>query len=309
MAAREGVIRAAGGVVWRKVDKDTADPGIEVAVIHRPRYDDWTLPKGKLAPNESELEGAVREVAEETGLRVAVGRPLGVVRYMKSTGNTLRPKVVRYWSMRVEGGSFFPNREVDELRWVSLAQAHELLTHAHDRELLERFVRGPAATGCVLLVRHATAGSSSEWTGDDRQRPLDELGWAQAEELVRLLARFEVGRIVSADYLRCTQTVQPLSEAIGIHIEEERPFAEDGYPGNEDHAITLVRDYARSLITTAVCSQGDVIPDLLERLAANDHIDLPTSSNAKKGSVWALFFDGDRLFSGEYFPPPTVLSG
>ena len=308
MADREGVIRAAGGVVWRQVDDKTADSGVEVAVIHRPRYNDWTLPKGKLAPNESELEGAIREVSEETGFRVAVGRPLGVVRYMKSTGTSLKPKVVRYWSMRVEGGSFFPNREVDELRWVSLAQAHELLTHHHDRELLERFVRGPAATGCVLLVRHSSAGSRSDWTEDDRQRPLDELGWAQAEELVRLLARFEVGRIVSADYVRCIQTVQPLSEAIGIRIEEERAFAEDDYPGNEDHAIALIRDYARSLITTAVCSQGDVIPDLLERLASKDHIALPASSNAKKGSVWALFFDGDRLFSAEYFPPPKVLS-
>jgi 8-oxo-dGTP pyrophosphatase MutT (NUDIX family) len=308
MAEREGVIRAAGGVVWRPVDDGSGDSSVEVAVIHRPRYNDWTLPKGKLAPNESELEGAIREVFEETGFRVTVGRPLGDVRYLKSAGNSMRPKVVRYWSMRADGGSFSANREVDELKWVSLAQAHELLTHHHDRELLERFVRGPALTGCVLLVRHASAGSRSDWSGDDRQRPLDELGWAQAEELVRLLARFEVGRIVSADYLRCTQTVQPLSEAIAVPIEEDPVFAEDGYPGNEDNALARVRDYARSLVTTVVCSQGDVIPDLLERLAAKDHIDLVGASTSKKGSVWALFFDGDRLFSGEYFSPPKVLA-
>jgi 8-oxo-dGTP pyrophosphatase MutT (NUDIX family) len=306
MADREGVIRAAGGVVWREIGGASKDAGVEVAVIHRPRYDDWTLPKGKLAPNESELEGAIREVFEETGFRVAVGRPLGDVRYMKTGGGSLRPKVVRYWSMKAEGGAFFPNREVDELRWMSLAEAHDLLTHDHDRELLERFVRGPTVNGCVLLVRHGSAGSRSGWSGNDRMRPLDDLGWAQAEELVRLLSRFEVESIYSADYLRCTETVQPLSDATGIPIREERSFAEDGYPGNEETAVALLRDYARSLKTSVVCSQGDVIPDLLERVAAKDHFDLPGPTAAKKGSVWALFFDGDSLFSGEYFPPPKV---
>jgi 8-oxo-(d)GTP phosphatase len=306
MVFHEGVIRAAGGVVWREIDGGSDDSGVEVAVIHRPRYDDWTLPKGKLSPNEPDLEGAIREVFEETGFRVAVGRPLGEVRYMKESGGKLRPKVVRYWSMKAEGGAFFPNREVDELRWMSLAEAHNVLSHDHDRDLLERFVRGPAVSGCVLLVRHASAGSRSEWTGDDRKRPLDERGWAQAEELVRLLTRFEIERIYSADYVRCTQTVQPLGEATGIAIRTEQSFGEDGYPGNEENAVALVRDYARSLKTTVVCSQGDVIPDLLAGIAAKDHFDLPGPTAAKKGSVWALFFDGDRLFSGEYFPPPRV---
>lgn len=300
------MIRAAGGVVWRVVADRSGEPQVEVALIHRPRYDDWSLPKGKLAPGESEMEGAVREVFEETGYRVRVGRPLGEVRYMKSSGGQMRPKVVRYWSMQAEGGAFFSNREVDELRWVSLAEAQELLTHDHDRELLKKFVRGPAITGCVLLVRHASAGNRSRWEGEDRLRPLDELGWAQADELIRLLSRFEVESIVSADYVRCVQTVEPLSEAVGVKIQQERLFSEDGYPGFEEDALTLMRKYATALKTTVVCSQGDVIPDLLKRLTAEDHFDLPASDPSKKASVWALFFDGDRLFSAEHFPPPRV---
>jgi 8-oxo-dGTP diphosphatase len=301
----ERVIRAAGGVVWRRVEGSQGEGSVEIAVIHRPRYDDWSIPKGKLAPGESDVEGALREVFEETGYRVRLGRPLGKVRYLKRSGATTRPKIVRYWAMEAESGSFAPNREVDEIRWMTLSEAQQILTHAHDLDVLERFVRGPILTGCVLLVRHAIAGSRSDWDGEDSLRPLDAEGWAQAEELVRLLARFEVQRIVSADYLRCAQTVQPLAEAIGMAIKDEELFSESGYPGQEHETLNLLRDMGESLDTTVICSQGDVIPDLLARLAMEDHIDLP-DVGTKKGSVWALNFEGRKLFSAEYFPPPVA---
>ena len=299
------VIRAAGGVVWRHATDDSGDDGIEIAVIHRPRYDDWSLPKGKLAPGETDIEGAVREVFEETGFRVKVGRPLGKVRYLKQTAESTRPKVVKYWAMQAETGAFSPNREVDELRWMSLAEAQGILTHEHDQDVLERFVRGPIMTGCVLLVRHGLAGDSSAWVGDDLLRPLDETGWAQAEELVRLLARFEVESIISADVLRCTQTVEPLASAIGLAIKEDELFSQHGYPTQEHETLNRIRDLGASLDTTVVCSQGEVIPDLLKRLAAEDHVDLPEGAS-KKGSVWALNFEGRKLFSAEYFPPPDT---
>ena len=299
------IIRAAGGVVWRPATDDAGEQSIEIAVIHRPRYDDWSLPKGKLAPGESDIEGAIREVFEETGFRVKVGRPLGKVRYLKQTGETTRPKVVKYWAMQAETGGFSPNREVDELRWMSLNEAQGILTHDHDREILERFVRGPVMTGCVLLVRHALAGDSSQWVGDDRIRPLEERGWAQAEELVRLLSRFEVQSIISADVLRCTQTMEPLASAIGLAIKEDELFSQHGYPTQEHETLNRIRDLGASLDTTVVCSQGEVIPDVLERLAAEDHVDLPDEPS-KKGSVWALNFEGRKLFSAEYFPPPVT---
>jgi 8-oxo-(d)GTP phosphatase len=302
---RPPVIRAAGGVLWRAIDRASAVANVEVALIHRPRYDDWSFPKGKLSSGEGDVDGAVREVLEETGFRVRVGRPLGEVRYMKASGGTSRPKVVRYWAMEADGGSFSPNREVDELRWVSLGEAETMLTHDHDHELLRRFVSGPALTGCVLLVRHASAGNRSEWNGDDKRRPLDQDGWGQAEDLVRLLTRFEVEGIVSADFDRCVQTVQPLSEAVGIPIDEDDLFSELGYPAHEEEATHMIRKLGESLSTTVICSQGDVIPDLLERLAAEDNVDLPDPLPKKKGSTWALIFDGPRLFSAEYFPPSS----
>ncbi len=300
------VIRAAGGVVWRPSQDRSGEATIEVAVIHRPQYDDWTIPKGKLASGESDVDGAIREVLEETGQRVRLGRPLGEVRYLKPTATGRRPKVVRYWAMRSDGGTFVPTREVDELRWVSLGEAQEMLTHDRDRELLDRFVVGPTLlTGSVLLVRHASAGDRESWEGDDRERPLDDHGWEQAEQLVRLLSRFDVDAIVSADFDRCTQTVEPLSRSVGVAIETEPVLSEAGYPGHEDEALALVRKYGSSPQTTVVCSQGDVIPGLLSHLAGEDHVDLPEPLPNKKASVWSLTFDGPRLFSAEYFPPPV----
>ena len=132
---RRSVVRAAGGVVRRV--SEGGQP--QIAVVHRPRHDDWSLPKGKLDRGESWQDAALREVEEETGLRCQLVRPVGRTRYRDAKG---RPKVVRYWLMDlVDGGNgtaFTPNREVDELRWCSTAEAAELLSYEHDRVLVAR---------------------------------------------------------------------------------------------------------------------------------------------------------------------------
>lgn len=300
-----GTIRAAGGVLWRPAQQTAAgEAGIEVAVIHRPRYGDWSLPKGKIASGETEIDGAIREVLEETGYRVRLGRPLGETRYLKQMDRLVRPKVVRWWAMEAAGGTFSPSREVDQLRWVSLAEAADMLTREQDRELLDRFVHGPAPTRTVLLVRHAVAESRRRWDGDDRDRPLNECGWQQAEDLVRLLSHFDPTRILSADNQRCLQTVRPLTEALGLEVQPEPLVSEQGYPTNEEAAVRFVRSLGHPHEASVVCSQGEVIPDLLARLAASDDVDLPSPAASEKGGTWALTFQGDRLASAEYFAAP-----
>ena len=125
-------VQAAGGMVWRR----RPDGPLEVLLVHRPKYDDWSFPKGKLAPGESFLHAAVREVLEETGQRCTVGPELATIRYHDHEG---RPKVVRYWAMEAEGGAFDPNHEVDEVRWVPLDEAPAVLTYDHDRSVLAAF--------------------------------------------------------------------------------------------------------------------------------------------------------------------------
>ena len=130
------VVRAAGGVLHRERD----DGAIEVLLIHRPRYDDWTLPKGKLEPGESVEEGALREVSEETGFLGEIERRIGETAYKDRHG---RPKRVTYFAMRPVSGEFAPNDEVDEIRWVPVEKANELLSYAHDRHLVAQVARRP----------------------------------------------------------------------------------------------------------------------------------------------------------------------
>ena len=127
-----GVVQAAGGVVSRRCE----DGRLEVLLVHRPRYDDWTFPKGKLEPGETHEQAALREVEEETGFRCDVGRELPSTSYQDRRG---RPKEVRYWAMRPLDGAFRPHREVDEVRWLPPDRARRLLSHAHDRTVLDAF--------------------------------------------------------------------------------------------------------------------------------------------------------------------------
>jgi 8-oxo-dGTP diphosphatase len=158
----------------------------------------------------------------------------------------------------------------------------------------------------VLLVRHGAAGSSETWSGDDRERPLDTCGIAQADELVRILSRFEVGRIVSADVRRCVDTVQPLADAFGLEVAPEALLSEEAYPGREDEAEAMVRGLGDPEHDAVACSQGTVIPDLLKRMAAADGLPLEAAPRSPKGSTWALSLDADgRLVALDFFAAPA----
>lgn len=143
-------VRAGGGVVWRRAprtgDRVGTDPedGVEVLLVHRPRYDDWSFPKGKLDKDEKYRDGAVREVHEETGLEVELGPELDSARYVDGCG---RPKKVRYWAMTVRDGAFRPNDEVDRVVWVAIDKAAARLTYAFDAEVLDSFVERVLGTG------------------------------------------------------------------------------------------------------------------------------------------------------------------
>jgi 8-oxo-dGTP pyrophosphatase MutT (NUDIX family) len=134
MDVTAAVVEAAGGVVWRRSPTGV----VEVLLVHRPRYDDWTVPKGKLDAGEDHAAAALREVEEETGLRCALGEELATTSYTDRKG---RPKRVRYWAMTPVGGDFTPTDEVDEVRWVPVAAAAEQLTYRRDRAVLDALNR------------------------------------------------------------------------------------------------------------------------------------------------------------------------
>ncbi|MBO0677273.1 NUDIX hydrolase [Mycolicibacterium sp. S2-37] len=296
-------VLAAGAVLWR-----TGPDGVEVAVIHRPRYDDWSLPKGKVDPGETEPVTAVREVHEETGYAAALGRRLPSVSY--PLGDGLEKKKVKYWAARSLDGAFAPNDEVDQLLWLPVSEAMKRVGYPHDRKVLRRFAKAPADTQTVLVVRHATAGSKSRYHGDDRKRPLDKNGRAQAESLVGQLLAFGGDRLYAADRTRCVQTIEPLAEELGttVHVVPElteEAYADDRKAGRR-RLLHIVSEAAESDDTPVICSQGKVIPDLIAWWCERDGV-RPDKSRNRKGSTWVLSLAGGRLIAADHLASPMAV--
>jgi 8-oxo-(d)GTP phosphatase len=295
-------VRAAGAVLWRH--PEDAAHEVEVALVHRPRYDDWSFPKGKLDAGESMPAAAVREVAEETGQRVRLGPALADVYYEVPDGH----KIVRYWSAESRGGTFVANGETDELRWVSPDRAATLLSYQRDVDVLHRFGSIGVPTSTVLLVRHAKAGSRHQWKGDDDLRPLSGSGREQAQQLAALLPLYGPDRILSAPPLRCRETVAPLGDHLGMAVGDEPLFGEEGYWADPAAARARLHALAGEPGITVLCSQGGVIPDLVAVLAEESPHPLdvdPDDIPARKASTWVLGFDGSVLRSADHHPDPA----
>ncbi|OBI47326.1 NUDIX hydrolase [Mycobacterium kyorinense] len=299
------IVCAGGAVLWRP-GRGEAD--VEIALIHRPRYDDWSLPKGKVDAGETEPVAAVREVFEETGHRVHLGRRIATVSYPIEQGT----KKVLYWTARSLGGEFSPNREVDELLWLPVAAAMKKVSYPQDRKVLRRFAKQPADTQTVLVVRHGTAGSKKRFSGDDTKRPLDKKGRAQAEALVGQLLAFGADDVYAADRVRCHQTVEPLAEELGVVICNEPTLTEEAYAENPKQArrrvlhIAGLRDGARRrrsepspAHTPVICTQGKVIPDLIDWWCDRDGV-RPDKSRNRKGSTWVLSLSAGRLVAADH---------
>jgi 8-oxo-dGTP diphosphatase len=296
-------ITAAGAVLWR--DRGN---GVEIAVVHRPRYDDWSLPKGKVDPGETLPATAVREIEEETGFRALLGRRLRTVRYRVPAGD----KVVEYYSAAAVSGEFTPGNEVDSLRWLPAEEAASALSYETDVDVLRAFTALPASLSTLLLVRHAKAGKRADWTGDDDLRPLSPAGWKQAEAVRKLVPLFGVDRVFSAPRLRCVQTVRGVAEDLGAEVAQEPRLAEEGYWEDPGRGLGRLLVIAAGGGTPVVCSQGGVIPDVVAALAELADLPLPAAEGngvpSKKGSVWVLSFrlaesnGGPRLAAADYYP-------
>ena len=273
-------VRAAGGIVLRGEGPDRS-----VALVHRPRYDDWSFPKGKLDDGEDEAAAALREVEEETGLRCRLGPSVGAVTYRDRRG---RAKVVRYFRMDADGGRFTPNHEV----------AVRLLSYAHDRSLLRQVLAGLPASA-LYVVRHAKAGIRAAWSGPDEERPLTRRGRKQARRLVERFQGLDIQRILSSPFVRCMQTVEPLAEARGVPVEVATELREGA----------SVDELLRGLATfgdrpTVVCGHGTEIRSMIDRLEAGGAT-IEGARGIAKGSVWVLDREGERIVAAHYLPAPS----
>lgn len=258
-------VRAAGAVVTRKAGPKQW----EVLLVHRPKYDDWSFPKGKLDPGEHAITAAVREVAEETGLRVRLGPAVSSQRYRMLSG---RYKSVDYWTARVVGsddvGSYAVNDEIDAVEWVEWSAAMLRLTYPYDRDTLVEARALRRKTRALVVLRHAKARTRSAWKKGDTQRPLLQLGQAQAQRLVPLLAAFDVTSAHSSSSVRCVQTVAPYVDASGCPTTTYGELTEEG--ASSEAVVALVDGLVEAGEGAVLCTHRPVLSTVLDALRVPD---------------------------------------
>jgi len=239
-----------------------------VLLVHRPRYDDWSFPKGKLDRGEHVTAAAVREVAEETGVDIRLGPPLRSQRYAAGRGM----KSVHYWVGRAVGhddvSSYLPNAEIDEVAWVSYDDAMALLTYPYDRETLRESLSLRKKTHAFVVLRHGSARARGGWRRDDHERPLLKAGTLQAQRVVPLLAAYDVTVLASSSSLRCVTTLQPYADVSGRKLLEYDGLTEESASG--DSVREIVDDLRQHKEGVVLCTHRPVLPTVCDVLGVPD---------------------------------------
>jgi phosphohistidine phosphatase SixA/8-oxo-dGTP pyrophosphatase MutT (NUDIX family) len=291
-------ILAAGAVLWRHAENDA----IEIALVYRPRYEDWTLPKGKLEAGEHLLACAAREIREETGAIAHFGPLIGEITYDVEGEN----KTVTYWSARAVEiqGRTAPTEEISQVRWLSPSAARAAFTYGHDREVLNAFLEIGTGTIPIVLLRHAKAVKRIDWDGDDDDdRPLDSKGEIQAHQLGSILNAFGTLEIHSSDANRCQQTASVLAEKWGTTVYTEPALSEYAYKRDPIAAVNRTRELLQLERPIIVCSHRPVLPHLAEALLQETLLDTPTSGLEPAGA-WVIHARGGVVIAIDYLQSP-----
>jgi len=275
--AHPPTVQSAGALVWR-----VRQGRLQVVLVHRPRYKDWSWPKGKLEPGESLVTAATREVAEETGHDVVLGMRLPTVRYRLGDG---RRKHAHYWAAQVAGRPDAPallarppvppasTDEIDTLRWMDVATAEKKLTRPDDLEplvaLVDAFAKGRLDTRALVVARHGKAVRRAAWDGEEALRPLTPLGRRQAKALVPVLSAFGVTQVITSRWARCQETVAPYLAAIaGEPVVSER-LTEASHQGSPSQVAAEVEDLLTSRADSVLCTHRPVLPTVLDVLSGH----------------------------------------
>lgn len=292
-------IIAAGGVIWRH----NIDGDVEILLVHRPRYDDWTLPKGKLEDGEALIACAYRELLEETGLSVKLGPYIGSVEYFVPDGL----KQVAYWSASLIGdnSAFHPNEEVDVVQWLTIDAAIEKATRDSDRTIIERFRNTPYDTSALIMLRHAKALERTEWQGEDEDRPLQIIGQLQAKRMLSIYQVYGIEEIHTSDAVRCLDTVAQMAKSLQITPIITSAVSEYTYKKNREKAIDYAKELIKSNQQIILCSHNPVLPRMMEKLTKKIDFDYP-DNKLLPGEAWVLFHDKKEVKHIDRVAAPSV---
>ncbi|MEY2691209.1 MAG: hypothetical protein RLZ80_476 [Actinomycetota bacterium] len=293
------MIRAAGVVLWRELKPFE----LEVALVHRPDYDDWTFPKGKIENGESPIEAAYREVFEETGIRPIFGPYLGHVEYEV---DNLKKKV-QYWMAKapIQIPEFVPNEEIDRVEWVNLKQARHFLTYDIDRDVLKFFRDSSRHGNVMILLRHAKAIKRSDWQGDDSDRPLDNEGQVIAKKIPNHLSMFGIDEIHTSDAYRCMSTIEPFFEKFGTPKVVTDQLSEYGYQKDDLIAASYVKQLAKFGGNYLICSHNPILPIMVEHLVKYPE-DFDLDRDLLPGDAWVVHHRGGRVFAVNHLKAPNL---
>jgi len=252
--ARDEHLRAAGTVILRPAPTRAEPTGPQVLLVHRERYDDWSLPKGKLRPDESWPVAAVRETREETGFPVRLGAPVGSSFY-EFEG---RPKEVRYWLATATGAQQKRiGDEVDACEWFDPDAALAAVKHDRERELIVAAI-GLPPTVALVIARHAKARSRKKWPGEDQNRPLDKRGNDQAGRLAGLLAAWSPGRVISSPSRRCVDSIEPYARHMDSTVDLEPLLSEEEHSRRSGAVAALLGTVVAEVRRDLIQGKGEV---------------------------------------------------
>jgi len=298
MSEAKEIVQAAGAVLWRQKGKT-----IEIALVHRPRYDDWSLPKGKLEANESHIACAYREVLEETGVTPIFGPELGQAIYEVPEGQ----KVVRYWAAQaseVPYGEPDP-AEIDQVLWLAPVAAKKKLTLEDDQKIVDFFLDfGPNTTPLVLL-RHAKAVRREDWDGDDGDRPLDVVGQRQAKRFLPLYLPYALKEIHTSDAMRCLETVQPIARSLQIKTFASKDLSEYGYAIDKELSLIYVQELFESNVAALICSHNPVIPKLVKKILGKKNFK-QLDGKLSPGEAWILHHRDGEIVAVDWIEAPNI---
>ncbi|NDA84418.1 MAG: NUDIX hydrolase [Burkholderiaceae bacterium] len=291
-------IQAAGAIVWRRNESDA----IEIALVHRPKYDDWSIPKGKVEGEESLIACAYREVVEETGFAVRFGQSIGSVHYEV---NGLR-KTVTYWSARLLGEQGKPNpEEVDAVRWMSCEEAKEQLGRDSDRQIVETFQSIEPDTKPLILLRHAKAIERQEWAGEDTDRPLSSLGERQAKRMLTNFLPFAVEEIHSSSAVRCYESITPLARGLNVDFFFTDSLTEEVFHKNNERPFKYVQRLLVNDFTTLVCSHNPILPSIVSAFVDKFGVEVP-STKLEPGDAWVAHHVEREVVAIDFLPAPKA---
>ena len=291
-------IVAAGSVVWRR----NADDQIEVALIHRVKYQDWSFPKGKVEGEESLIACAFRETMEETGFDVRFGPIIGSISY--SIGEV--PKRVTYWSAKYLSQHGNPNpSEVDEVRWMTVKQAREFLTRKLDIEILEKFEEIDLDTKPLILLRHAKAIERHDWAGEDTDRPLSSHGERQAKRLLSNLQPYAIEEMHSSSAVRCYETITPFARSMSIDFFFTDSLSEDVFNKDKERPIKYIHRLLVNDYPVLACSHNPILPEVISSFVNKFGIEV-TAIKLEPGDAWVAHHIDREVVSVEFLPAPIV---